>query len=108
MLEVIEHPADCIVIDGYVYLGKEKKAGLGKHLSDMLEGKIPIIGVAKNAFADTPEYTELLRGKSRKPLFITAEGMDTEIAKQCIGNMHGRNRIPTLLKRADQLCRMKV
>jgi len=105
LLAEIHDNINVILIDGYVHLGKERKPGLGKHLWNMLDGKIPVIGVAKTAFRDTPESSSLLRGKSRKPLFVTAEGMDMETAKQCIRTMHGDHRIPDLLKRVDFLCR---
>lgn len=94
------------MIDGYVYLGASNKPGLGWHVWDMINGRFPVIGVAKSAFQDTPKNTELLRGKSKRPLFITAEGIDTETARLYIKNMHGEYRIPTLLKRVDALCRI--
>ncbi|QTA93701.1 Endonuclease V [Desulfonema magnum] len=105
LLDTIHDSITCILIDGYVYLGKDRKPGLGKHLWDMLEGQIPVIGVAKSAFADTPEPAELIRGNSIRPLFVTSEGIDAEIARQCVRKMHGENRIPTLLRRVDALCR---
>lgn len=106
LLKSIQGNIDHIIIDGYVYLGSDNKPGLGKHLWDMSGGEIPIIGVAKSAFKDTPKNSELIRGKSKRPLFITAEGVDVATAKQYIMAMHGENRIPTLLKRVDKLCRM--
>ena len=39
---------DAIVVDGYVFLDETDKYGLGGHLHESLEKKIPIIGVAKN------------------------------------------------------------
>jgi deoxyribonuclease V len=61
--------------------------------------------VAKRSFLDTPEACEVLRGSSEKPLFVTAVGMPLSDAKQYISVMHGKNRIPSLLKKVDQLCR---
>ena len=94
-----------IVVDGYVCLGQAEKPGLGRYLYEAIDQAVPVIGVAKNRFADTPEKCEILRGNSQSPLFVTAVGMPLEIAKADIAGMHGENRIPTLLKRADQLCR---
>ena len=94
-----------IVVDGYVVLGQEEKPGLGLYLYEAIDRAVPVIGVAKNRFADTPEKCEVLRGSSQSPLFVTAVGMPLEIAKADITGMHGENRIPTLLKRVDQLCR---
>ena len=64
-----------------------------------------MIGVAKRSFKDTPEQCELFSGDSTKPLFVTAVGMTLGEAKAHIASMHGEHRIPTLLKRVDQLCR---
>lgn len=38
---------DCIIVDGFVHL-EDDKPGLGKHLYDALNGKVRVIGVAKN------------------------------------------------------------
>jgi deoxyribonuclease V len=92
-------------IDGYVFLDGISQAGLGKYLYDSLHQSIPIIGVAKKPFKNIPHTHEVHRGKSKKPLFITAVDLCLEDAKEKIHSMHGKYRIPTLLKRADQLCR---
>ena len=105
LLQQVPGPIDFIVIDGFVYLGRARKPGLGKHLHDMLEQKVAVIGVAKTPFRDTPESFEVLRGKSRNPLYITAEGIDEERAKLLIRKMHGKTRIPALLNYVDRLCR---
>jgi deoxyribonuclease V len=94
-----------IIIDGYVNLGSEEKDGLGAHLYNALESKIPVIGIAKNRFADTPKKYEVYRGKSKQPLFVTSKGINYNIAKEMIENMHGENRLPTLLKAVDRECR---
>lgn len=105
ILQKISEDIEVIVIDGYVTLGEKEKPGLGTHLFNHLEGEIPIIGVAKNRFTNTPDQCALLRGASKKPLFITCLGIDLVDAKQCIQNMHGQHRIPTLLKLVDSECR---
>lgn len=94
-----------IVIDGFVLLGEDSTPGLGMHLYYALGENIPIIGVAKKAFKGTSPKTEILRGKSLKPLFVTSIGMDFESAKSNILSMHGMHRIPTLLKQVDRVCR---
>lgn len=96
---------ECIVIDGFVHLGKKKEPGLGMHLWDMLDEKVVVIGVAKSPFKNTPKSCKLLRGKSKKPLFVTAQGIKQDRAKLLIRNMHGNDRIPALLKHADRLCK---
>lgn len=101
LLSMIQEEYDYIVLDGYVYLGYENKAGLGQHLWDALTVKKPIIGVAKNYFKDTPESCILMRGNSQKPLFITSIGMPLPQAKQHILQMYGKHRMPYLLKLVD-------
>lgn len=68
----------------------------------------PIIGVAKTRFGGTPKECEILRGKSKVPLFETAADTSLAEAKANILAMHGANRIPTLLKLADSTCRDKL
>lgn len=104
-----------IVIDGYVYLGSERRAGLGKYLYDALncgshselsiDGQIAVVGIAKKRFAGTPATAEVQRGGSRRPLYVTAVGVDEVVAQGWIAAMHGQHRLPTLLKAVDQLCR---
>ena len=48
---------------------------------------------------------EVLRGESKKPLYITAKGIDLHKAAEFIQKMHGDFRIPTLLKLVDSLGR---
>jgi len=108
ILELLRHIIiypDVIIIDGYVYLGKEQKDGLGAHLYRSLNKEIPVIGAAKNPFLGVPEESKLLRGKSNKPLYITSIGIELEEAKDLIRKMAGTNRLPDMLKRADRLSR---
>lgn len=105
LIEQITMPLDTIIVDGFVTLGEQQTAGLGKYLYDALAGKIIVIGVAKSAFSDSSIATEILRGKSNKPLYVTAVGMELEDAKDCVLAMAGAFRLPTLLKQVDSLCR---
>lgn len=103
LFEQIDVLPKIIIIDGFVYLGSERRAGLGLYLYEALHEAIPVIGVSKNQFQDTPTQSAIFRGNSRKPLFVTAVGIDETTARNCIMAMHGDYRIPTLLKRVDQL-----
>lgn len=95
---------ETIIVDGFVYLDDNNKLGLGAHLYENLHIKIPVIGVAKTNFATIIENKKiLLRGKSIKPLYITAIGINLNEATEKIKMMHGENRIPTLLKILDTL-----
>lgn len=96
---------ECIVVDGYVWLDEESRKGLGLYLYHALEHQVPIIGVAKTRFGNTPEICELLRGESTKPLYITSKDIELEEAKEAIASMHGKYRFPTLLKEVDSLAR---
>lgn len=111
ILELLRHSPvqpECIVIDGYVFLDGYDKPGLGKRLFDALGGAVPVIGVAKNPFRGIGGEFRLYRGRSRKPLYITAAGVDLGLAKGFIAGMHGWHRIPTLLKEVDRLSRTLV
>lgn len=96
---------DCIIIDGYVYLDGSSKPGLGWHLYQALGRKVAIIGVAKSSFSAIDAAFGISRGGSIKPLYITSIGIDQTTAQASITGMHGKFRIPTLLKLVDQLCR---
>lgn len=99
---------EALIIDGFVYLDDNFKLGLGGHLYENMQIKVPVIGVAKTNFATIEQNKrQLIRGKSIKPLFITAIGMDIESAADLIKSMHGENRIPTLLKKLDTLTKEK-
>jgi len=93
-----------IVIDGYVFLDSHNKAGLGKYLFDILGASVEIVGVAKKALPEISENHKIYRGNSKIPLYITASG-SLDLAKKNISLMCGAFRMPTLLKRADMLCR---
>ncbi len=108
LLQQLEQLPEFIVIDGYVYLDGNQKPGFGKHLYEVLEGKPVIIGVAKSRFKDTPAEAEIFRGRSKRALYVTAVGVSETEAKGFIMRMHGEHRIPTLLKRVDQLSKRFV
>ncbi|MDR6943918.1 endonuclease V [Mucilaginibacter pocheonensis] len=97
-----------IVIDGFVYLDDNNRLGLGGHLYHSLEKKIPVIGVAKTNFAAIQENKKsILRGESRKPIFVTSAGVNLEDASKYIKSMHGKFRIPKLLKELDTLTKIR-
>ena len=97
----VTDPIELIVVDGYVWLGPARK-GLGVHVHERFG--VPVIGVAKTAFAGaTP--AQVVRGGSATPLLVTSIGIAQDVAAAHIAAMHGTFRIPTLLKRADSLAR---
>lgn len=94
---------DLIIIDGYVFVDDDRNWGLGAHLYHALQKKIPIVGVAKTRFANnTDTVVQVCRGKSGKPLFVSAIGMDVEDAARQLLMMQGNYRLPHLLKVIDQ------
>jgi deoxyribonuclease V len=101
-LALIAPPLTAVIVDGYVWLGSQP--GLGAHLYDLLGQTVPVIGIAKTQFAGAPAI-EVIRGASARPLYVTAAGIDATAASEHVLAMHGDHRIPTLLKRADQLAR---
>lgn len=111
VLEQVEYGIHGIIIDGYVLLDEHGTPGLGGHLWAQLEQRIPIIGVAKNPFSRADPQgapgpaIEVLRGDSLRPLYVTALGVDVQTAAADVHRMHGRFRLPTMLKRVDRLCR---
>jgi deoxyribonuclease V len=105
LLEPVKEQVEIIIVDGYVWLGPEHRPGLGAHLYEALGEQTPIIGVAKSMFSGATNAEAVLRGRSRRPLYVTAAGMNPVVAAKNIQGMHGLYRIPTLLKRVDQLCR---
>jgi len=94
-----------IIIDGYVQLNPPRNKGLGLHLAESLEYDAAVIGVAKNPLRIADRYRRICRGRSKKPLFISAAGMSLDLAADMIRSMHGEYRLPTLIKMADTLCR---
>lgn len=94
---------DILVIDGYVVLSDEGKLGLGGYLFNELGGKVPVIGVAKNDFVSLHKLKKtIIRGGSKKPLFVTTLGYDLQKASEKIKAMHGKFRMPSVLKLVDQ------
>jgi len=104
VLDSLSHLPQVVIVDGYVWLGDEKP-GLGAHLYEALGEQVAVIGVAKTKFAGAEPVEQVLRGRSRTPLYVSAAGMDLATAASHIQAMHGSYRIPTLLKRVDQLSR---
>jgi deoxyribonuclease V len=96
-------PVTLCVIDAYVDLGRQQTPGLGRHLFDATG--VPALGVAKSRYPGTPTECEVLRGSSRRPLFVSAAGIDPASARQAVRDMAGVGRIPTVLRRADLLSR---
>jgi deoxyribonuclease V len=95
---------EAIIVDGHVFVDNDGKLGLGGHLFEALQKKYPIIGVAKTKFQSNQEtVVEILRGESKNPLYVSAMGLDKEVAAQNVQKMFGEFRLPYLLKLMDQI-----
>jgi deoxyribonuclease V len=104
VLRGVTKPPEAVIVDGYVWLCDESVPGLGGHLYEALGRAVPVVGVAKTHFAGASAEAVCRAGSSR-PLYVSAAGMACAAAADHVRSMHGPYRIPTLLKRVDQLCR---
>ena len=92
-----------IVVDGYVDLSPSGRPGLGAHVHAVFG--VPVIGVAKTFFRSALHAAEVRRGRSARPLYVTAAGLDLPDAARLVGQMIGQYRIPDALRLADRLAR---
>jgi deoxyribonuclease V len=92
-----------LVIDGYADLDPAGRPGLGAHAHAALG--VPVIGVAKTRFRTATHAVEVRRGKSARPLYVTAAGMPPAQAASLVRRMAGAFRLPDALRRADALAR---
>lgn len=105
VLERVDREFETIIIDGFVHLRAEVGKGLGEHLFEWLSYSPEVVGVAKNPLKVADQFVPIMRGRSTRPLFVSAIGCSVERAARSIVSMHGPYRIPTLLKLADQYAR---
>ena len=102
-----EHTLDpeVIVIDGPVHLDAVEKPGWGRQLFDALGGRSAVIGISTRAVPGLPTQFEVWRDDEARPLVVTCIGIDLGAAKVRVRTMHGRRRVPTLMKLAARLAR---
>jgi deoxyribonuclease V len=105
LLETCGRRFGAIVVDGYVDLQPDVGKGLGRHLFEALPYPASVVGVAKSSLRVAERFVPLERGDSRRPLYVSAAGLSLERAAAIVRAMHGRHRIPTLLKHADRASR---
>lgn len=96
---------DAIVIDGPVHLDAAETPGPGRALFDALGGRTAVIGVSTRSMPGMPAQFEVLREEDARPVVVTCAGIDLGAAKIRIRTMHGRRRIPTLLKLVARITR---
>ena len=105
VLAPVRASLEVVLVDGYVWLDAAGRKGLGAHLHEALDGRVPVIGVAKTAFKGSDFAVAVTRGASAKPLYVTAAGLDARVAAEKVRALHGSFRLPTLLQRVDRLAR---
>lgn len=96
---------ELILIEGFVHLDADETPGLGQHLFQALGGATPVIGVAKTGRPGLPAQFEVMREEEAKPLIVTSAGVDIGAAKARVRAMHGRKRVPTLMKQVARLAK---
>ncbi|MEO6277150.1 endonuclease V [Roseateles sp.] len=96
---------ELILIDGFVHLDADETPGLGQHLFHALGGGTPIVGVSKTGRPGLPAQFEVMREEETKPLTVTCAGIDIGAAKARLRAMHGRKRVPTLMKLVARLAK---
>lgn len=113
-LAMVPDALSTILVDGYVWLGGSRP-GLGARLHAALGERVAVVGVAKTKWhsvgpapgteMERCRAIAITRGGAIRPLYVTAIGIDVELAAKHVEEMHGPYRIPTLLKTADRLSR---
>jgi deoxyribonuclease V len=108
VLQMLPSLPETVVVDGYVWLSSGYRPGLGARLYEALDRSTPIVGIAKTAFKNVDScdcIIPVFRGASRRPLFVTAVGIDPDMAAEQVRRMAGRYRIPAIVKITDCLSR---
>ncbi len=105
VLELIEARLEVIVVDGVVWQDGTGTPGLGAHLWEHLGRTTPVVGVAKSQFGTASHAVPVLRGRSGKPLWVTAVGLEPSAAGRHVAAMSGQHRIPNLLAQVHRLSR---
>ena len=96
---------ELIVIDGPVHLDPAEEPGWGRQLFDALGGRSAVVGISTRAMPGLPAQFEVWRDEEARPLVVTCIGIDLGAAKVRVRTMHGRRRVPTLMKLAARLAR---
>ena len=96
---------DVILIDEPVHLDAAETPGLGRSLYDALGGQTAVIGISTKSMPGMPAQFEVFREEEARPVVVTCVGIDLGAAKVRVRTMHGKRRIPTLLKLAARMAR---
>jgi deoxyribonuclease V len=113
-LKALRRVPEILVVDGYVWLGQGKK-GLGAYLFETRGNLGAVVGIAKTRLVGAEPVGEVLRGQSRRPLFVSAVGWTSRrpvpAYKRCTENFACLGRCQKLIAslvsircKADLLC----
>lgn len=105
VLELVDRPLSALIVDGYVWLSPEGRPGLGAHFFEATGKVTPVVGIAKTVFDGALFAQHVLRGDSKRPLYVTAAGMDAARAASLVASMSGSSRVPMLVTAADTIAR---
>ncbi|WQJ53336.1 MAG: hypothetical protein [Wendovervirus sonii] len=110
LLETLDmNEIDTIIVDGFYSLG-ENHPGLGQHLyEDYLVpkgfGNIEVVGISKSYMFNCENFSFIVnRPSSKHPLYVNGSNPNTDYGL-LVSSMHGRYRLPTLVKMVDQYSR---
>ena len=98
---------EILVVDGYVWLGADRRPGLGAYLH-AATGNTAVAGIAKTKFrgmSGSQLMALVYRGQARNPLYVTAVGLGLNEVASGVGGMHGTYRIPDMVRLTDHLAR---
>jgi len=96
---------ELVLIDGFVHLDAQETPGLGRHLYQALGGRTAVIGVSKTARPGLSAQFEVAREEEARPVIVTCVGVDLGAAKARLRAMHGKRRVPTLLKQVARIAK---
>jgi deoxyribonuclease V len=96
---------DLVLIEGFAHADADETPGLGQHLHQALGGKVPVVCVSKKRLPGLSVQFEVMREEDAPPLIVTCAGIDIGAAKARLRAMHGRKRVPTLMKLAARLAK---
>ena len=96
---------ELILLDAFVHLDGLGTPGEGDHLFQALGGRVPIVGASKKGLPGLSAQFQVIREEEAPPLFVTCAGIDIGAAKARLRSMHGRKRVPTLMKLAARLAK---
>lgn len=99
---------ELMVIEGLVHRDASETPAMGQHLYRALGGRTAVIGVSNTLPPDLPPQFQVMREDEAPAIAVTCAGIDLASAKARLRAMHGRKRLPTLLKLATRLAKNRA